>query len=113
MFQPTSGGNGSSSGGGSGTYSNGYHRGGVGGGGQVTGNRVRRGSRGRSRDHGGGISPRVYQQQQQEIEKVPPPCTDFDVAYFNSYAHLGIHEEMIKVDSALCLCTLILNFEFR
>ncbi|KAL9229974.1 hypothetical protein vseg_005378 [Gypsophila vaccaria] len=25
-----------------------------------------------------------------------PPCTDFDVAYFNSYAHLGIHEEMIK-----------------
>ncbi|KAH9618919.1 hypothetical protein KSS87_006571 [Heliosperma pusillum] len=25
-----------------------------------------------------------------------PPCTDFDVAYFHSYAHLGIHEEMIK-----------------
>lgn len=27
----------------------------------------------------------------------PSPCTDFDVAYFHSYAHLGIHEEMIKV----------------
>uniref|UniRef100_A0A803MNR1 Uncharacterized protein n=1 Tax=Chenopodium quinoa TaxID=63459 RepID=A0A803MNR1_CHEQI len=26
-----------------------------------------------------------------------PPCTDFDVAYFQSYSHLGIHEEMIKV----------------
>lgn len=25
-----------------------------------------------------------------------PPCTDFDVAYFQSYSHLGIHEEMIK-----------------
>uniref|UniRef100_A0A7N0UWE5 Protein arginine N-methyltransferase domain-containing protein n=1 Tax=Kalanchoe fedtschenkoi TaxID=63787 RepID=A0A7N0UWE5_KALFE len=24
------------------------------------------------------------------------PCTEYDVAYFNSYAHLGIHEEMIK-----------------
>ncbi|KAL8153804.1 hypothetical protein V2J09_011564 [Rumex salicifolius] len=24
------------------------------------------------------------------------PCTDFDVAYFQSYSHLGIHEEMIK-----------------
>ncbi|KAL5982998.1 hypothetical protein ACLOJK_017078 [Asimina triloba] len=26
----------------------------------------------------------------------PPPCTDFDRAYFNSYSHIGIHEEMIK-----------------
>lgn len=26
-----------------------------------------------------------------------PPCTDFDVAYFQSYSHVGIHEEMIKV----------------
>ncbi|XP_071723246.1 probable protein arginine N-methyltransferase 6 [Rutidosis leptorrhynchoides] len=25
-----------------------------------------------------------------------PPCTDFDKAYFHSYAHVGIHEEMIK-----------------
>lgn len=29
-------------------------------------------------------------------EKDAPPCTDFDVAYFQSYSHLGIHEEMIK-----------------
>ncbi|KAJ9563453.1 hypothetical protein OSB04_008613 [Centaurea solstitialis] len=26
----------------------------------------------------------------------PPPCTDFDKAYFQSYSHVGIHEEMIK-----------------
>ncbi|XP_052205072.1 probable protein arginine N-methyltransferase 6 [Diospyros lotus] len=26
----------------------------------------------------------------------PPPCTDFDMAYFHSYSHVGIHEEMIK-----------------
>ncbi|XXG60424.1 hypothetical protein AAC387_Pa04g2339 [Persea americana] len=25
-----------------------------------------------------------------------PPCTDFDRAYFHSYSHVGIHEEMIK-----------------
>ncbi|XP_050271070.1 probable protein arginine N-methyltransferase 6 isoform X4 [Quercus robur] len=25
------------------------------------------------------------------------PATDFDMAYFHSYAHVGIHEEMIKV----------------
>lgn len=28
--------------------------------------------------------------------EVPPPCTDFDKAYFQSYSHVGIHEEMIK-----------------
>lgn len=32
-----------------------------------------------------------------DAEKDAPPCTDFDVAYFQSYSHLGIHEEMIKV----------------
>jgi protein arginine N-methyltransferase 6 len=31
-----------------------------------------------------------------EEQKVTP-CTEFDKAYFNSYAHVGIHEEMIKV----------------
>ncbi|XP_027360873.1 probable protein arginine N-methyltransferase 6 [Abrus precatorius] len=36
---------------------------------------------------------RVCDQQQQHH---PPPCTDFDMAYFHSYAHLGIHQEMIK-----------------
>ncbi|PWA69001.1 Protein arginine N-methyltransferase [Artemisia annua] len=25
-----------------------------------------------------------------------PPCTEFDKAYFQSYSHVGIHEEMIK-----------------
>ncbi|KAL5721295.1 type I protein arginine methyltransferase [Ranunculus cassubicifolius] len=29
-------------------------------------------------------------------EKPNPPCTDFDMAYFQSYSHVGIHEEMIK-----------------
>ncbi|XP_059454136.1 probable protein arginine N-methyltransferase 6 isoform X2 [Corylus avellana] len=60
--------------------------------------RVRRGTRGgRSRDlrdghgHGGGtVGVRVCEQQQR-------PPTDFDMAYFHSYAHVGIHEEMIKV----------------
>ncbi|XP_068640266.1 probable protein arginine N-methyltransferase 6 isoform X2 [Aristolochia californica] len=27
---------------------------------------------------------------------ITPPCTDFDRAYFQSYSHVGIHEEMIK-----------------
>ncbi|KAI3744095.1 hypothetical protein L1987_57170 [Smallanthus sonchifolius] len=31
---------------------------------------------------------------QYEIEA--PPCTDYDKAYFQSYSHVGIHEEMIK-----------------
>ncbi|KAF3327944.1 protein arginine N-methyltransferase 6.2 [Carex littledalei] len=25
-----------------------------------------------------------------------PPCTDFDIAYFKAYSHLGVHEEMLK-----------------
>ncbi|PIA35395.1 hypothetical protein AQUCO_03500047v1 [Aquilegia coerulea] len=30
-------------------------------------------------------------------DKQPPTrCTDFDMAYFQSYSHVGIHEEMIK-----------------
>ncbi|EYU35549.1 hypothetical protein MIMGU_mgv1a006760mg [Erythranthe guttata] len=96
MFQPTSGSNGGGGGGG-GTYSNGvHHEGGGSGGSGVAGRRFRRGGRGKSRDHAGGTNSRVYQQPQQEAESPPPPCTDFDVAYFHSYAHLGIHEEMIK-----------------
>ncbi|KAB1212464.1 putative protein arginine N-methyltransferase 6 [Morella rubra] len=66
--------------------------------------RVRRGTRGsggtRSRElrdsHGHGVfggggteGLRVSEQQQR-------PPTDFDMAYFHSYAHVGIHEEMIK-----------------
>lgn len=60
--------------------------------------RVRRGPRGggsRSRDsrdsHDGSCGGlRVSDQKRR-------PCTDFDMAYFHSYAHVGIHEEMIKV----------------
>ena len=52
--------------------------------------RVRRGTR-RSRASRDSLSLRVCEQQQR------PPCTDFDMAYFHSYAHLGIHQEMIKV----------------
>lgn len=70
--------------------------------------RVRRGSRGgsRSRDahDGGGVrvsDQRNLQQQQQQQQR--PPCTDFDMAYFHSYAHVGIHEEMIKVCPFLIL----------
>ncbi|KAJ4832273.1 putative protein arginine N-methyltransferase 6 [Turnera subulata] len=29
-------------------------------------------------------------------QKEVAPCTEFDKAYFHSYAHVGIHEEMIK-----------------
>nr|CAB3494347.1 unnamed protein product [Digitaria exilis] len=25
-----------------------------------------------------------------------PPCTDYDMAYFKAYSHLGVHEEMLK-----------------
>ncbi|KAK4400177.1 putative protein arginine N-methyltransferase 6 [Sesamum angolense] len=101
MFLQTSGGNGSggSSGGGGGN-GNGNSHGGVIGGSHLTKQRLRRRSRSRSRDpDGGGSSSNTrvsQQQQQQEKERATHPCTDFDVAYFNSYAHLGIHEEMIK-----------------
>ncbi|XP_057738250.1 probable protein arginine N-methyltransferase 6 isoform X2 [Arachis stenosperma] len=58
--------------------------------------RARRGTR-RSRASRDSISLRVYdQQQQQQQQQQRAPCTDFDMAYFHSYAHLGIHEEMIK-----------------
>jgi len=26
-----------------------------------------------------------------------PPCTDYDMAYFKAYSHIGVHEEMLKV----------------
>ncbi|XP_055801482.1 probable protein arginine N-methyltransferase 6 [Solanum dulcamara] len=95
MLQPTDGG-----------YTNGYHHNGAVAGGISGGHRVRRGSRGRSRGRRGGGSDtdaRVSQWQLQQLheneeerEKPAPPCTEFDTAYFNSYAHVGIHEEMIK-----------------
>ncbi|XP_057777033.1 probable protein arginine N-methyltransferase 6 isoform X2 [Salvia miltiorrhiza] len=100
MFQSTSGGNGSGVGAGvgDGAFHNGFLHGGVSDGAQLTRSRPRRGSRRRLHDQGPASEPRVSQQQEQhETERPPRPCTDFDVAYFNSYAHLGIHEEMIKV----------------
>lgn len=56
--------------------------------------RSRKGNR-KSRD--GQNGPRVLSgHQPQEDQEETPPCTDFDMAYFHSYSHLGIHEEMIK-----------------
>ncbi|KAF6153370.1 hypothetical protein GIB67_003560 [Kingdonia uniflora] len=35
-------------------------------------------------------------EEKQSSSSQSPPCTDFDMAYFQSYSHVGIHEEMIK-----------------
>nr|XP_043624692.1 probable protein arginine N-methyltransferase 6 [Erigeron canadensis] len=48
--------------------------------------------RSRKPGQGGGRYRRL---PQQDID-TPPPCTEFDKAYFQSYSHVGIHEEMIK-----------------
>ncbi|KAF8054030.1 hypothetical protein N665_1355s0013 [Sinapis alba] len=64
--------------------------------------RAKRRSRGGARDPRGGlanglrVSDQLGEQKPLEAQESPPPCTDFDVAYFHSYAHVGIHEEMIK-----------------
>ncbi|XP_078445854.1 protein arginine methyltransferase 6 isoform X2 [Wolffia australiana] len=42
----------------------------------------------------GSSSPSFSQQNCEE--KAVPLCTEFDMAYFQSYSHVGIHEEMIK-----------------
>ncbi|KAG4964159.1 hypothetical protein JHK86_041027 [Glycine max] len=69
-------------------HSNGYQQGqGVG---YSHRERVRRGTR---RSRASTSSVRVYDQHQPQHR---PPWTDFDVAYYHSYAHLGIHQEMIK-----------------
>jgi hypothetical protein len=76
--------------------------------------RVRRGTRGgRTRDlrdghglGGGTVGVRVCEQQQR-------PPTDFDMAYFHSYAHVGIHEEMIKVSFSFCFFfNLLIRFRY-
>ncbi|XP_059656176.1 probable protein arginine N-methyltransferase 6 [Cornus florida] len=54
--------------------------------------RFRKGSRSR-RDGSSRVS---YSGQERETESEKPPCTEFDKAYFQSYSHVGIHEEMIK-----------------
>ncbi|GAY46970.1 hypothetical protein CUMW_101030 [Citrus unshiu] len=86
-------------------YSNGHHhhhqphqqeRERMGGGLTSHKDRARRGGR-RSRDSLRASEHQQQQQQQQQNDRKPAtPCTDFDVAYFHSYAHVGIHEEMIK-----------------
>ncbi|KAF3558970.1 hypothetical protein F2Q69_00017125 [Brassica cretica] len=89
-----------------GDYSNGFH-------GEVekqlpglsSFGRAKRRSRGVAHDPRGGltngvrVSDQLGEQKPLETQKSPPPCTDFDVAYFHSYAHVGIHEEMIKFGS--------------
>ncbi|XP_009351756.2 probable protein arginine N-methyltransferase 6 isoform X5 [Pyrus x bretschneideri] len=63
--------------------------------------RVRRGTRARSRElrdnfgSGGNFGGlRVSEPNKQQQQGVP--STDFDMAYFHTYAHVDIHEEMIK-----------------
>ncbi|KAJ0264534.1 protein arginine N-methyltransferase 6 [Hirschfeldia incana] len=58
--------------------------------------RAKRRNRGGARDPSGGLTNGVEQKSLETKDSPPPPCTDFDVAYFHSYAHVGIHEEMIK-----------------
>ncbi|XP_057445288.1 probable protein arginine N-methyltransferase 6 isoform X1 [Lotus japonicus] len=53
--------------------------------------RVRRGSR---RSRASSSSPLPVRVS--DTDQPRPPCTDYDMAYFHSYAHLGIHQEMIK-----------------
>ena len=67
--------------------------------------RQRRGGRrprdGRDGGAGGGGWARASEPERR-------PCTDFDKAYFQSYSHVGIHEEMIKVlvvfTMGFCFC---------
>ncbi|WOL07392.1 putative protein arginine N-methyltransferase 6.2 [Canna indica] len=40
--------------------------------------------------------PHQRQQQQNDRSPVVPPYTEFDMAYFRAYSHIGVHEEMIK-----------------
>jgi type I protein arginine methyltransferase len=51
-----------------------------------------RGRPGRPRLSGGGARRFAPPSQ-----PTAPPCTDFDIAYFKAYSHLGVHEEMLKV----------------
>ncbi|KAI3986353.1 hypothetical protein MKX01_002198 [Papaver californicum] len=67
------------------SYSNGYL-----GNGSSLEKRLNLNTKDRFKRGGGGI--RVPHNQ----ETPPPPCTEFDKAYFQSYSHVGIHEEMIK-----------------
>ncbi|KAM7487941.1 hypothetical protein LguiB_025425 [Lonicera macranthoides] len=74
--------------------SNGYHHGG-----STQSNRFRKGSRSNSRlrdpiDTASRVPVR-HQQQQQETTDAPP-CTDFDMAYFQSYSHDRVRTETYR-----------------
>ncbi|XP_058724182.1 probable protein arginine N-methyltransferase 6 [Vicia villosa] len=57
--------------------------------------RARHGTR-RSRVSTSNSRVRVSDAEQPQQPTNRSPCTDYDMAYFHSYAHLGIHQEMIK-----------------
>lgn len=91
-------------GGGSG-YSNGYARYEP----QKEG-RIRRGRGGGGHRGGGGrggafrVSPAASSSSTPQVDRVSstPQWAAFDAAYFQSYSHVGIHEEMIKVLGFFC-----------
>ncbi|RLN41052.1 uncharacterized protein C2845_PM01G38950 [Panicum miliaceum] len=46
---------------------------------------------------GGGIgSPPGQGSSTVQPHPAAPPCTDYDMAYFKAYSHIGVHEEMLK-----------------
>lgn len=76
-------------------YSNGYHNHELG---LVTGNEPEGGHVAVAlADPGDSFRFSTEQQPQLEAEQKVTPCTDFDMASFHSYAHVGIHEDKIKV----------------
>ncbi|GMH10890.1 hypothetical protein Nepgr_012731 [Nepenthes gracilis] len=51
----------------------------------------------RDAERHGGPPPRASRYANDSVQETErAPVTDFDIAYFQSYSHLGIHEEMIK-----------------
>lgn len=65
--------------------------------------RARHGTR-RSRVSTSNSRVRVSDAEQPQQPTNRSPCTDYDMAYFHSYAHLGIHQEMIKVLTLPLFC---------
>lgn len=57
------------------------------------------------------VSDTAQPQQLQQSNR--SPCTDYDMAYFHSYAHLGIHQEMIKVLVLSLFCYFLLGANFH
>jgi len=44
----------------------------------------------------GGVGSPLDQAASAPPHPAPPPCTDYDMAYFKAYSHIGVHEEMLK-----------------